>query len=47
MNHNLSIGDLANETGVNVVTIRYYDQVGILPAPARSAGNYRIYNQEH
>jgi DNA-binding transcriptional MerR regulator len=47
MKHCLSIGDLAEETGVKVVTIRYYERVGILPAPTRTSGNYRIYSEEH
>lgn len=43
----LAIGDLAKATGVKVVTIRYYEQVGLLPAPRRTAGNYRAYDAEH
>jgi len=43
----LSIGELANETGVKVVTIRYYEQIGVLPAPVRTTGNYRAYNKGH
>jgi DNA-binding transcriptional MerR regulator len=43
----LSIGELAKTTGVKVVTIRYYEQIGVFPAPARTAGNYRIYGQKH
>ena len=31
---NLAIGDLAKATGTKVVTIRYYEQAGLLPAPA-------------
>src|SRR5580704_17722474 len=42
-----SIGVLAKETGTKVVTVRYYEQVGLLPAPSRTAGNYRIYSNEH
>jgi Cu(I)-responsive transcriptional regulator len=43
----LKIGDLAQETGTKVVTIRYYEQIGLLSAPGRSEGNYRVYNEEH
>ena len=43
----MSIGELAKETGVKIVTIRYYEQIGVLPAPARTAGNYRAYNEGH
>jgi Cu(I)-responsive transcriptional regulator len=41
------IGDLAKHAGVKVVTIRYYEQSGMLPACERTAGNYRVYAQEH
>lgn len=47
MNGTLSIGELAKETSVKVVTIRYYEQIGLLAAPERTNGNYRAYNQEH
>jgi predicted site-specific integrase-resolvase len=40
------IGDLAKHAGVKVVTIRYYEQSGMLPACERTAGNYRVYAQE-
>lgn len=43
----LSIGELAKATGVKVVTIRYYEQIKIMPAPPRTEGNYRNYKQEH
>ena len=43
----LSIGDLAKATGAKVVTIRYYEQIGLLPAPSRTEGNYRAYDQAH
>jgi DNA-binding transcriptional MerR regulator len=39
----LSIGQLARATGVAPKTIRYYEQVGLLPAPRRSATGYRQY----
>ena len=40
----LKIGDLARETGTKVVTIRYYEKIGLLPQPKRNAGNYRTYD---
>jgi Cu(I)-responsive transcriptional regulator len=43
----LSIGDLAKGTGTKVVTVRYYEQIGLLPVPSRTAGNYRTYRCEH
>lgn len=37
----LTIGDLSKITGTKVETIRYYERIGLLAAPARTAGNYR------
>ncbi|ABL70434.1 MULTISPECIES: MerR family transcriptional regulator [Paracoccus] len=39
------IGRLAKATGVKVPTIRYYEQIGLLPEPERTAGNQRLYTQ--
>lgn len=39
-----SIGELASETGVKVPTIRYYEGIGLLPAPPRTTGNQRRYD---
>ncbi|MFC7738077.1 helix-turn-helix domain-containing protein [Roseomonas sp. GCM10028921] len=39
----LGIGELARATGTKVETIRYYERIGILPAPPRTAGGYRSY----
>lgn len=47
MTENLTIGKLASATGTKVETIRYYEQIGLLPAPARSAANYRTYEGKH
>jgi Cd(II)/Pb(II)-responsive transcriptional regulator len=43
----LKIGELAKHTGSQVETIRYYEREGLLPAPARSGGNYRLYGAAH
>ena len=43
----LSIGKLSEETGVNIETIRYYERIGILPAPPRSQGQHRLYDDLH
>ena len=43
----MKIGDLAQATGTDVQTIRFYEREGLLPAPARSAGNYRLYDASH
>lgn len=42
----LSIGDLARRTGVKVPTIRYYEQIGLLPSPPRTQGGQRRYGEE-
>ena len=47
MTQSLSIGDLAKATDTKVVTIRYYERIGLLPAPARTSGNYRVYDASH
>jgi Cu(I)-responsive transcriptional regulator len=39
----MAIGDLSRKTGVKVPTIRYYESIGLLPAPPRSEGNRRLY----
>jgi MerR family mercuric resistance operon transcriptional regulator len=43
----IAIGQLSKHTGTNVETIRYYERVGLLAAPARSSGGYRLYRTEH
>jgi DNA-binding transcriptional MerR regulator len=43
----LTIGDLANTTETKVVTIRYYERPGLLPAAPRTASNYRASDREH
>lgn len=40
----LTIGDLAKATETKVETIRYYERIGLLPAPSRTRGNYRSYS---
>ena len=43
----LTIGALSKQTGCNIETIRYYERIGLLPAPPRSDGGHRIYGQDH
>lgn len=38
-----SIGEAAKESGVKVPTIRYYEQIGLLPAPSRTESNRRLF----
>lgn len=43
----MQIGALAKATNTKVETIRFYEAEGLLPAPARSASNYRVYAPSH
>lgn len=43
----LTIGKLADMAGVHLETIRYYERIGLMPAPGRTAGGYRSYGTEH
>ncbi len=43
----LKIGDLALRTQCPTETIRYSEREGLLPPPARTAGNYRAYDTSH
>lgn len=42
-----SIGVLSSRTGCNIETIRYYEKIGLMPAPPRTAGGHRIYDSGH
>lgn len=39
------IGELSRQTTVKVPTIRYYEQIGLLPEPPRTDGNRRLYGK--
>lgn len=41
----LSIGEMSRQTGVKIPTIRYYENIGVLTATARTSGNQRRYDQ--
>ncbi len=43
----VSIGELAKAAGVSSRTIRYYEELGILPEPRRSPGGTRKYPREY
>jgi len=45
--HSISIGRLSERTAVNIETIRYYERIGLLPAPPRSEGRHRLYDQSY
>lgn len=40
----MKIGELAEQTGVNVQTVRYYERRGLLPEPERMYSGYRRYS---
>jgi DNA-binding transcriptional MerR regulator len=40
----LAIGKVSEATGVKIPTIRYYEQIGLLPAPPRTGGGRRTYD---
>src|SRR5262245_54168335 len=44
MSARIRIGELSRRTGCNIETIRYYERIGLLPAPVRSARRYRLYD---
>ena len=41
----IAIGELSRQTGNNIETIRYYERIGLVPAPPRQ-GRYRSYGTE-
>ncbi|BCK76255.1 MULTISPECIES: MerR family transcriptional regulator [Acetobacteraceae] len=42
----ITIGKLASETGVHLETVRYYERIGLIPAPRRARNGYRHYRAE-
>lgn len=42
----MHIGELAERTGLSLRTIRHYDDVGLLPAMARTDGGFRVYSED-
>src|SRR6266581_1012761 len=42
----LKVGAVAKAAGVGVQTLHYYERLGLLPKPERSAANYRLYSPE-
>ena len=41
----LTMGQLSKRTGCNIETIRYYERIGLLPAPPRTQGGHRLYGE--
>jgi len=42
----MTVGQLADQAGVNIETVRYYERRGLLPKPARTNSGYRQYEPE-
>ncbi len=42
----MRIGELAHRTSIPAKTIRYYEHIGILPKVPRTAGGYRVYDED-
>ena len=42
----LAIGALSRRTDCPIETVRYYERIGLLPRPARTAGGYRVYGED-
>lgn len=43
----MRIGELAQKSGVEIDTIRYYEKAGLLPSPPRQGNGYREYGERH
>lgn len=43
----LKRADLARRTGCHLETIRYYEKIGLMPEPPRTASGYRVYDARH
>lgn len=47
MKAGMSIGAAAGRSGCSVATIRYYEEIGLLAAPARTSAGRRVYGMPH
>lgn len=43
----MKIGELSSASATPIETIRYYEREGLLPTPARTEGNFRVYTAPH
>ena len=43
----MKIGELSTASSTPIETIRYYEREGLLPSPARTQGNFRVYEAPH
>lgn len=42
----LSIGEVAQQTGLSIYTLRYYDELGLLPQVKRAENGHRVFDQD-
>lgn len=47
MNPTFSIGELSRRTDCKIRTIRWYEEIGLLPATVRTTGGHRVYGESH
>ena len=43
----MRIGEVAKKLKVNPKTLRYWEEIGLLPPPKRDSSGYRVYTEEH
>lgn len=43
----LAIGEVSRTSGCKIETIRYYERIGLLSPPPRTAGRHRLYSRDH
>jgi len=46
MKHDIKIGELAERCGVSRDTVRFYERLGLLRRPSRTASRHRIYDEQ-
>ena len=46
-NESMQIGQISKQTGISIDTIRFYERSGLLAAPGRSDGGFRLYSSAH
>jgi len=46
-NQFFGIGEMSRKTGVKIETVRYFEKIGMMPAPERSEGGNRRYSTDH
>lgn len=44
-NSNFKIGEVVDQTGLSIPTLRYYDNVGLITPSGRSPGGFRLYSE--